>query len=125
MPLYRNRAAALLAVLAITLQALWPLVAQARPVGPGIPVPVCTINGITHYLEIPAPKSPLEESSSAHREHCQLCLFGAERAALSANGARADFSGIGADRRVASAALPQSQHPLRLPAQPRAPPLAS
>ena len=82
MPLYRNRVAALLAVLAIAMQALWPLIAQAKPVVPGEKVPVCTIEGITHYIELPAPDSAVEKSSAAHHEHCKMCVFGAERLAV-------------------------------------------
>jgi len=82
MPLYRNRFAALIAILAMALQALWPLVAQAKPRISGIQVPVCTIEGITHYTELPAPDSPVEKSSAAHHEHCKMCVFGAERLAV-------------------------------------------
>ena len=81
MILFRSvrRVAALAAIFALALQALWPLVAQARPRIAGELVPVCTIEGVTHYLELPAGKSPLEERSASHGEHCQLCVFGAER----------------------------------------------
>jgi hypothetical protein len=82
MPLHRNRIAALLAILAIAMQALWPLIAQAKPVVPGEKVPVCTIEGITHYVELPAPDSAVEKSSAAHHEHCKMCVFGAERLAV-------------------------------------------
>jgi hypothetical protein len=82
MPLYRNRAVALLAMLAMTLQALWPLIAQAKPHVPGEQVPLCTIDGITHYVELPAPDSPVEKSSAVHHEHCKMCVFGAERLAV-------------------------------------------
>jgi hypothetical protein len=82
MPLYRNRLAALLAILAIAMQALWPLIAQAKPLLPGERVPVCTVEGITHYIELPAPDSAVEKSSAAHHEHCKMCVFGAERIAV-------------------------------------------
>lgn len=85
-----------LAALAIALHALWPLMANARPKSVAL-VPVCTVEGVTHYLEIPGGKSPLDESSSARHEHCSLCFLGerlappahaqvppAERAAASA-----------------------------------------
>ena len=75
-----RRAAALVAILAISLQALWPLIAQAQPRVAGELVPVCTVNGITHYVELPASKTPLEERSSSHGDHCKLCVFGSAKA---------------------------------------------
>ena len=78
----RHRSVAWLAIVLVALNALWPLVAQARPKGPGILVPVCTIEGITHYAELPVPKAPLEQRSDANHEHCKVCLFGLERAVL-------------------------------------------
>ena len=57
-----------LAIAAIALNALWPLIAQARP---ATLVPVCTVGGETHYIEIPAGGTP-----STH-EHCSLCVVGA------------------------------------------------
>jgi len=69
-----------LAALAIALHALWPLIANARPKSVAL-VPVCTVEGVTHYIEIPGGKSPLDESSSAHHEHCSFCFLG-ERPAL-------------------------------------------
>ena len=75
-----RRLAALAAVLAISLQALWPLIAQAQPRVAGELVPVCTVNGITHYIELPAGKTPLEERSTSHGDHCKLCVFGSAKA---------------------------------------------
>jgi len=69
-----------LAALAIALHAFWPLIANARPESVNL-VPVCTVDGVTHYAEIPGGKSPLDESSSAHHEHCSFCFLG-ERLAL-------------------------------------------
>ena len=71
-----------LAVLAMALNALWPLLAQAKPSSVTL-VPVCTVQGVTHYIELPGGNSPLEQKSSAQHEHCSYCSFGAERAALS------------------------------------------
>jgi hypothetical protein len=78
----QNRIAAWVAILAIALNALWPLIAQAKPRSVTL-VPVCTVQGVTHYLELPAGNSPLEQKSSAQHEHCSYCSFGAERVALS------------------------------------------
>ena len=90
MMLFRSmrRAAAIAAMLAITLQALWPLLSHARPKDPSLLVPVCTVDGITHYLEIKSGRTtPLDERSASHGEHCKLCVFGGDRdvAVLPAN----------------------------------------
>jgi hypothetical protein len=65
-----------LAIFAIALQALWPLLAQAKPRSITL-VPICTVGGETHYVELetggPAP----------HEEHCKACPVGA--AVLAAN----------------------------------------
>jgi len=65
----------LLATFAIALHALWPLIAQAKPKSVAL-VPVCTIGGETHYTEVPLGKSPAEERSASHFEHCSLCTLG-------------------------------------------------
>ena len=72
-----RRFAALAAMSAILLQALWPLLSHARPADPSLLVPMCTVEGTTHYLEIKAGRTtPLDERSSSHDEHCKLCVFG-------------------------------------------------
>ena len=64
-----------LAVLAIALQAAWPLVAAAKPRAVAL-VPLCTVEGVTHYLELPTGKTPLEESTSGQHDHCAFCFLG-------------------------------------------------
>jgi hypothetical protein len=65
-----------LAILAITLQAAWPLLANARLRGVTL-VPLCTVDGVTHYLEVPTGTAPLDHSASAHHQHCSFCSLGA------------------------------------------------
>jgi hypothetical protein len=77
----QNRLAAWIAVLAMALNALWPLIAQAKPRSVAL-VPVCTVQGVTHYIELPGGNSPLDQKSSAQHEHCSYCSFGGERVAL-------------------------------------------
>ena len=50
-----------LAILAIALHAAWPLLANARPKSVHL-VPLCTVEGITHYLEIPGGNNPLDRT---------------------------------------------------------------
>jgi len=64
-----------LAIVAIALHAAWPLLANARPKSVHL-VPLCTVDGVTHYTELPGGKSPLDESANTHREHCSFCFLG-------------------------------------------------
>lgn len=110
----------------MALNVLWPLIAQAKPKAPGLPVPLCTIDGVTHYLDLPAGKSPLEGRSNAHHEHCQLCVFGAERLAALPPASIAGLTAVERTHRpsfsVPAAAPDRNALP---PAQPRAPPSLS
>jgi hypothetical protein len=64
-----------LAVLALALQAGWPLVVAAKPRAVTL-VPLCTVDGVTHYLELPAGDTALEKSTKAHHQHCGFCFLG-------------------------------------------------
>src|SRR6185436_1739898 len=75
-----QRVAATLALLGLVLHALWPLIAQARPKNVVL-VPVCTVEGVTHSMELPGGRTPIEDSAAKHQEHCSYCSFG-DRAAL-------------------------------------------
>jgi hypothetical protein len=54
----------------MALNALWPLIAQARPT---TLVPVCTVGGATHYVEVPGGTTPVD----SQHEHCTFCFAGA------------------------------------------------
>ena len=108
-----------LAILAITLQAAWPLLAAAKPRSVAL-VPLCTVDGVTHYLEVPAGKTPLDESAKTHGgDHCAFCFLGAAGAvsshvdfelALDVRGQRiapsADLSRLSQDRNLHRARAP-------------------
>jgi len=64
-----------LAILAIALQAAWPLLAAAMPRAVTL-VPLCTVDGVTHYLEVPTGKAPLDDSAAKHQDHCAFCFVG-------------------------------------------------
>jgi hypothetical protein len=68
-----KKTASWLAMLAIALHALWPLIAQARPKS-ALLVPLCTVEGVTHYIELPGGRTPLDESAASHQEHCAYCF---------------------------------------------------
>jgi hypothetical protein len=59
-----------LAILAIALQSLWPLLAQAKPRSVTL-VPICTVGGETHYVELET------GGGQSHEEHCKACPVGA------------------------------------------------
>jgi len=61
------RCAAWVAALAMALHAFWPLIAQARPASL---VPVCSVSGVTHYVEVPGAPAP------ADSQHCEFCFTG-------------------------------------------------
>jgi len=98
-----------IALLAIVLQASWPLLANAKPRAVAL-VPLCTVDGVTHYLELPAGETPLEESSRTHHEHCSFCFLGQLCAVASQPGI-----GMACDARAEKA--PAAATPA--PAQPR------
>jgi hypothetical protein len=63
-----------LGIAAIALQIALPLLAGALPRSVAL-VPVCTVDGVTHYLEVPTGKVPLD-GSAGHAGHCPLCCLG-------------------------------------------------
>jgi hypothetical protein len=106
------------AALAIVLHAFWPLISQARPKSVAL-VPLCTIAGETHYAEVPLGKTPAEEKSASHFEHCSLCTLGA-MLPLAAFAVFAEKSFFQARSEQASSFAP----PFTVFAKPRAPPFA-
>ena len=53
--------------------------AQAKPRSVTL-VPICTVEGVTRYLELAAGNTPLEKQSSEHQDHCAFCSFETGRA---------------------------------------------
>src|SRR4051812_10642036 len=117
-----RRSAAWLAAFAMALQALWPLIAQAKPRSSTL-VPICTVDGVTHYFELKKGDTPLEKRTTAQQEHCGFCLLGgaaALPAALHTFYGRCAIAG-----EVAHAAPPPAVFAPFSPARPRAPPAFS
>jgi hypothetical protein len=71
-----RRLAHWLAFLAIALHAAWPLIANAKPKSAHL-VPLCTVEGVTHYIEVPGGSTPLDDSANSHHDHCSFCFLGA------------------------------------------------
>ena len=122
-----RRIAALAAAFAILLQTLWPLLSHARPKDPSLLVPVCTVDGVTHYLEIKTGETtPLEERSSTHDEHCKLCVFESARdVAVPGSNDFLSVSSISEDSQIISRPVSSVRPAGHYPARPRAPPQSS
>jgi DUF2946 family protein len=117
------RAKSYLAILAIALHALWPLIAQAKPKNAVLAVPVCTVDGVTHYLELPM---PLEEQSAKRFDHCALCALGADRVGVAPQFAEVELAAeLSEARRLPALAAAFTEKPDPSSAKPRAPPSAS
>jgi hypothetical protein len=79
-----RRLAALAAAFGIALQALWPVLAQARPADATLRVALCGVEVAGHAIEIKFGKTtPLDERAARHGEHCKLCSLGADRPMVS------------------------------------------
>jgi hypothetical protein len=125
MPFRRNRLVAWIAAFAVLLQALWPLLSHARPKDPTLQVPLCSVDGALHVLEIRIGKStPLDKRAAAHGEHCKLCVFGDGKTVLHAVVDSVVTSGVASDNVVKIESPFQEQLHL-LSTHPRAPPAVS
>jgi hypothetical protein len=65
-----RRCAALLAMVAIAWNALWPTIASAQPAKPGVPMVICTPTG---FKTITQGESPEEKPEHGSKVHCALC----------------------------------------------------
>ncbi|SRR5581483_7608331 len=118
-----RRSAAWLAALAMALQALWPLIAQARPRSVTL-VPICAVEGVTHYYELKGGETPLEKRSASQHEHCAFCAFHDARAIALPNAPRPPLVSHPAAVTPLYALVAQAVAQRHPPARPRAPPLA-
>jgi len=111
--------AALAAAFGIALQALWPIIAQARP-GDSISVPICSAEGTRHSIELPLGKKQSEKGT----EHCKLCVLGTDKDAVVPARITFDFSSDSVDQ-IPVEKQTSKRLSLLLTACPRAPPQAS
>ena len=113
-----------LAILAMSLNALWPLVANAKPAGAFDPsTEICTVGGIKSFAGGAGPSQP---ASSAHKPDCSFCTFGADKLVPPPAADTAPPAAIG---HAAFASCMPDARPLQSasysPAHPRAPPVIS
>ena len=118
--------AAWAAILAMALQALWPLLAQAKPKSVVL-VPVCTVQGVTHYLELSLKGAPGEPQSdpraASQHDHCSFCTGGGDRIAPPCSSILGPISSPSFALPASELVLLEYQSPVV--ARPRAPPAAS
>ncbi|HEX2566254.1 MAG TPA: DUF2946 family protein [Burkholderiales bacterium] len=116
-----RRFAAWAAILAMALQALWPLIAQAKPRSVTL-VPVCTVAGVTHYYEVRAGDSPLEQRTASNHEHCAYCSLDGGRLVVLPSFAHFLQQQQSTGEAVAEPVFSSSASLLFSSARPRAPP---
>lgn len=111
-----RRLPALIAIFAVALNALWPLIAQAQPKDPLLVAVICSSDGGAHAVDLS--KKPDGGSVSGH-DHCALCTLGAGFSATTLIPVHAV-----PDQSIESFQLPatQFQSTASLPAPPRGPP---
>jgi hypothetical protein len=123
MPLRRNRFASVLAMLAMALQAFWPLLAQAQRKDPTLYAPVCSVQGDGTMVDLSGGKLPADDGAGKHQKHCKLCVGCNDRGQVLVS-APADAFRSPALVAEKPAAIPAAAvlSTSATPAQPRAPP---
>jgi hypothetical protein len=121
----RHRAAAYFAVLALAIQAFAPVLAQLQARSTVL-VPLCSVDGVTHYVEVPLGADPLKQRTPGGHEHCSLCTVGVDRLAfLAPFGARLLAVPDAAGNRPPSLSANAPESPALTFARPRGPPAAA
>jgi hypothetical protein len=104
----------------MTLNAAWPLLANAQPADPA--AEICSAAGGSHA----GGSAPATPGKGYHASHCNLCPFGAERGAAIAPAVRPLLaSAPAAAPAFVPRGVPQAPVSLYPAAPPRAPPLHS
>jgi hypothetical protein len=118
--LLRRRTAAWLALAAMALNAAWPLLANAQPADPALEI--CSAASGSHA----GGGAPATPGKGYHASHCNLCPFGAERAAAIAAVTGTSLLPVAAPEQVfARCEAPQVSISLYPAAPPRGPPFPS
>jgi hypothetical protein len=116
----RDGTAAWLALAAMTLNAAWPLLANAKP--DDLAAEICSASGLKHA----AGGVPALPDRGYHASHCNLCPFGAERGAAIAAVTRTSLLPVPAPEQIfARCEAPQVSISLYPAAPPRGPPFPS
>lgn len=112
-----------LALLAMALNTLWPLLAHAKPVGSGLAIEICTSTGMEWMAADANGKQPAQKRLVPH---CAFCSLGAGRAPLPSSPAILPMQVSTVVAVIArSEAAPVVSQSFFSPALPRAPPVLS
>ena len=113
-----------LAILAMALNALWPLIANARPAGVESLFEVCTTQGLKAVAGDASSQG--DEGAKHLQPHCPLCSLGSDKVSAppSSPFQIEPASASGCAPGFVSGPEPVSSH-FRTPAHPRAPPFSS
>ena len=118
-----SRIAAWLALAGMSLNAFWPLLANARPSVPALSSEICSATGLQHSSESTPGEAP---GKGVRPSHCNLCPFNAERGPAISGAASALLCPMPASGQVhESFSEPQLRAALDPAAPPRAPPFFS
>ena len=116
------RVASWIAILAMALNALWPLLANARPAGVAPLTEICTAQGMKSAAGDPA-ALPDDTAAKHLQAHCALCSFGADNPfalpSIPLHAASEPASGSGP---LPAILFAEPGSDIRTPAHPRAPP---
>jgi hypothetical protein len=114
-----------LAILAMALNALWPLIANAKPAGVESLFEVCTTQGLKSVAGDPA-GAPDDSGAKHLQPHCPLCSFGTDKMSAPPSSPLVIEPAAVAGRVALSAMVTESpSSDFRTPAHPRAPPFSS
>ncbi len=120
---FRSRLAAGSALAAMALNAFWPLLANASPRIPAIPLEICSATGQKHAGGGASGEAP---GKGVQPSHCTLCPFNAERGAVTLTSTASLPDAIPAARPLPEfLRTPRAESALDPSAPPRAPPLLS
>jgi Protein of unknown function (DUF2946) len=116
------RSTSWLAILAMALNALWPLIASARPTGAASFVEICTAQGLKQIVGDPA-TGPAGPGGKHMQLHCPICSYGTDKFSALTSAPLFNASATGSDCEPAVADASAKPHSnIRSPAYPRAPP---
>ena len=120
-----SRTTAWLAILAMALNALWPLIANAKPAGVESLFEVCTTQGFKSVAGDPA-GAPDDSGEKHLQPHCPLCSYGTDKVFVPPSSPLVVEPAAAAG--CATASVTASEPPssdVHTPAHPRAPPFSS
>ena len=123
-----RRFTAWIAIAAMALNALWPLLANAQPGGTASPFEVCTAQGLkTIAADAGSVPDSSGQSGSEHLQpHCPLCSTGSDKYSAAPSTPLVVISAVESGCITPAAVQSaESRSDFRSPAQPRAPPAVS